>query len=430
MLLERRDVLKLVLGSAALSQGWAITKACAQNVPEISSVGTAPAFLKNSLVTLGVDGERFPGVLFGKNGVANEYGIDNCSVLNELDMTTGAVKQTVIPVSKPHGALRLGNGNLVITAHHTKTSAVVDRNHRLVKLLEAPEGYLYGGHSALIPEKNIVIICLRHDKAKTIADTGLLMVYDAKDFTFLGQYNSHGILPHEIRLLSDRDEFVLTHYGDIIGADPDGLEFNILEPKLSVLNSGDFSKKREYIQPIDGIYTHMDIGRSHNVYAISNQYVNYANKSPVEVQSTLEKHNISYNYIQPRMGKDRARIPVPSGVIRVNAVTGDREEFLSSENPFLRSQSVAAHPGTGRIFATYLYSNQLVVIDEPTKKVIVKSGRDYGFEMVRGVTNIPGSDYVAISDKDRGVAIIDAATLEKVKEFDIEHLTSVHLFAT
>jgi hypothetical protein len=427
MSLSRREVLKLILGSGAVAAGWAITSSStlASVLPTVSD----KKIINKSLITLGVDVTRHPDVLLGKSIVVKKFGVDNCSIISEISMITGELRQSIIPVNKPHGALRLGNGNLLVTSHHGNKSALLDEDHTLIQQLYAPDGYLYGGHSIHIPEKSIIIVPVRYSNPVDRTGTGLLMVYDDQDFKFLDQYNSHGIHPHEIHLLPQRNEFVVSHYGNIETPDPEGFSYNILEPKLSILDSNDFSMKREYIQPIDAIFTHIDVGASMDVYAVSNQYIPYDDANLDKLKSIMEKHNMEYNHIIPALAKHDYRVPVPGGIIRVNSETGDREVFLTSDEDFLRSQSIAAHRKSRRIFATYVYSNNLIIIDEATKKVIVKDANDYGFRAIRGVANIPGTDFVAISDQERGVAIINAITLKKIKDFPVDILKSAHIFA-
>ncbi len=428
MLMNRRDILKLILSTSAMAAGWSITGAQAATKP------TSPLpFQKNmpakSLVTLGGAIHRHPAAIFGESKIVNKYGLRNCSVLSELNLKTETLKQSVVPVAMAHGALRLKNGNLLITAHHRKTSALLDESHQPINVFDAPENYVFGGHATVFPEKNIVVIPVRHAHPTSKKDTGRLLVHDADNFKLLEEYDSGGIHPHEIRLLPERDEFVITHYGDITSDDPEGFMFNVLEPKLSVLDSNSFATKREYIQPMDAIYTHMDVGQSSNIYAISNQYIRYRDKTGDELKALLKKYNFKHEEALTYIEEVKNKMAVPLGIIRMDPVTGDREVFLSSKKDFLRSQSITAHTKSGRIFATYSNSNNLIVIDEKTKKITIKNAYDYGFHVLRGVTNIPGTDYIAISDRDHGIAIVNAITLEKVKEFPVSILSSPHIFA-
>ncbi len=428
MLMQRRDILKLILSSAALTAGWGITSASAATTK--TPAAPLPKEIKTkSLITLGTNANRFPDTVFDENKIAKVYGTDNCSIMTEVNIHTEQVRQSVVPVKMGHGVQRIKNGNLVATSHHHNTAALLDEEHTPIKVFNPPEGYVFGGHSMIFPEKNIVIVPVRHANPHSTKDTGRLLVYDATDFKPMGEYDSGGIHPHEIRLLPERDEFVVTHYGDIDGTDPEGFYFNVIEPKLSVLDSGNFSTKREYLQPIDAIYTHMDVGKGANVYAVANQYIRYRKKSSRELKKLLKSYNFQPKNAIPRLSSQRNKMAVPLGVIRVDAITGNREVFLTSNEDFLRSQSIAANPKSGRIFATYSFSNNLIVIDEATKKVTVKSAYDYGFRDIRGVTNIPNTNYVAISDKEQGIVIINATTLEKIKDFPIYVLSSPHIFA-
>lgn len=422
---SRRDILKFLLSGAAIAAGWSITGSSpAQAAPGASNL--LPGY-RGSLASAGIQGRRHPSVLLGEIS-GQDFDWLNSSFLTEVFPEDGTVKQTLIPMGQAHGILRIGNGNLLVSAHHGPESLLLDPDHKVIQRFKAPPGYVYGGHTVHIPEKDIIVVAVRNANPMTTADTGRLMVYDAKDFSFLDRYDSHGIHPHEIRLLPGGTEFAISHYGDIAAPDPDGLVFNILEPKLTILDSKTFEKKRDYVQPIDAIYTHMDVSKSGKVYAVTNQYIPYQNKSVDFLKEKYKTLNITNRHVIPPIGEERDRIAVPAGVIMVDPNTGDRHEFLISQDKQLRSQSVAAHKESGKIFATYVHSNTLIVINEADKTVFAKDGYDYGFGAIRGVTEIPGTDNIAVSDQEHGIAIVNAYTLEKVSDFQVDLLLAPHVF--
>lgn len=432
MNLGRRDVLKLALGSAALAAGWKMAANPAAIASASPHAGITHNGIKNTLIALGVQGHRHRDVLLGKIETAvpsSPSYFDRHSVITELDIQSGKVKQSAIPIADAHSAIRLPNGNLLITSHHRNTSILIDENHQFIKRILAPKGYLYGGHSRFLPQQNVAIVPARFATPKGLADTGLIMAHDPESFEVIGQYSSGGIHPHEIRVLPNQSEFVITHYGDIKTPHPKGLEFHVIEPKLSVYDLQTFAKKRDYVQPIDGIYTHMDIGIHGDVYAVSNQYVAIPDRKADAINALLQKHNLSHDLSLSFMSSRDSKLAIPSAVIKVNPQTGEREEFLVSEAQQLRSQSVAAHMPSKRIFATFVFSNTLVMIDEATRAVSAIDAFKYGMQAIRGVGAIPNSDYIAISDQERGIAIVNAYTLDMVQQFSPQIFLGTHIDA-
>jgi hypothetical protein len=430
----RRQALKLALGGTALAAGWQMlsggeAKAATGgfSLPPSTRKGH-----KNTLVGLGMHGNRhqdvflnnIPSALKGNPNYRSSH-----SVITEIDPKSGDATQSVLPMASAHAAMRLPTGNLFISAHHKTESLLIDEDHKVIKSYYAPAGYVYGGHGWLLPEQNVAMVALRHADPKTTKDTGLLMVYDADTFELLDQYDSGGIHPHEIRVLPDQKEFVVTHYGDVHSPNPSGLHFHVLEPKLSVYDLETFKKKADYIQPIDAIYTHMDVGAYGDVYAISNQYLYYSKLSDEQLAAQLKRMDIKHDHNVSFMSNKSRRIAIPGAVIKVNPKTGEREDLIVSEEAHLRSQSVAAHSKSKRVFATYVYSNNLVVVDEEAKTVSAVDAFKYGCHAVRGVAEIPDSDYIAVADQDRGVAIVNAKTMEMVNQFPTQLLQATHIFA-
>lgn len=429
----RRDFFKMALGSSALAAGWTFSSSAqaATTPSEYKHTSFNKKGFRDSLVTVGTAGNRTEAVFLRTVASAQpdspEYSpVHSC--VTEISLKDGSVKQTPIPFGKGHAAMRLPNGNLVITGHHVPDSALLDPDHKMIKHLKAPEGYVFGGHAQYFPEQDLALLAVRFGNAQSIENTGRLLVFDTNTFTLQDQIDTKGIHPHEIRMLPGGKEFVVTHYGDVFSPHPNGLAFHVIEPKLTVFDAKSFEPLRHYRQPIDAIYTHMDVGYQGDVYAVTNQYIDSRNKKTSEILRKMKEYNIKHNFARSSASASEGRIAIPGGVIKVNPKNGEREEFLVSEAINLRSQSVAAHNASKRVFATYVYSNTLLMIDEGAKKVVPLDAGEFGLSQIRGVTELPNTDYIAVSDQESGLAIVNAYTLQPVKYFKSANMWAPHIF--
>jgi hypothetical protein len=355
------------------------------------------------------------------------------SVITEIDLATGKYKQTWLPMAEGHHAQRLPDGKILCIGHHDVLSMVLNPDHSTALIMRAPEGYLYGGHGQPLPELGVLIVPLRARFAKSVKDTGLLEVYDLKTLQKLDGLPSGGIHPHEVRMLPGGKEFVITHYGEVHEYQPGSpFEFNIVEPKLTVYDSKTLKPLRHYVQDVNAILTHMDVGTDGNVYAVLNQYV-WDRTPPNDVmtkrKSPLEHFKDAwgtptFNFDLSAINDKQLAIPLP--MLRINPQTGEVKELFTAPETQMRSQSVAANPMSKRVFSTYTHTNTLVVSDEGGETRAIPAF-DLGVLDIRGVATVPNTPYILLAGQKRGLSLVDARTLQPVRRYDIPIFFSPHL---
>jgi len=430
----RRNIL-FGLGGAALGAAGAkaldsiADKKSAQaqtalSTPDTPAPKTPDYTLKGKLFALGANGSLHPQGM--ENDIKTGFG---GAVLSEIDMDTGKHKQTWLPMHGAHHALPTATGEVVCIAHHGPVCLVVDENHRIKHQFVADEGYVYGGHGQPMPEKGVFILPARHAQAMSVKDTGVLEVYDLKTFKLLDKLDSGGIHPHEIRMLPGNKELVVTHYGEVVEQNPGNpLVMNIVEPKLTVYDAETLKPVRHYVQDVNAILTHMDIGPDGHVYAVLNQYIRLATPEDKAraldvLRAILGKPEIDIDFHEDTIRRKRISIPLPT--LKINPLNGDVEQiFLGPKQN--RSQSVATNTMTGTVFATYLYTNTVAVMPKDAPAFALNMAR-FGIDTVRGVADIPGTPYIAVGSSYRGLAIVDVRTYELVKYFDMQVFVSPHL---
>lgn len=432
MATTRRDILiglgGALAGAAAAKATDVLDTKHTQAGTALSGAATAPAAkeytLKGRLFALGATGDLHP--IGMENSLKTGFG---GAVLSEVDMATGAIKQTWLPMHGAHHALPTKNGEVVCIAHHGPVSLVVDEDHKVKHQFVSDEGYVYGGHGQPLPEKGVFILPVRHAQARSVKDTGRLEIYDLQTFKLLDKLDSGGIHPHEIRMLPGRKEMVVTHYGEVAEFNPGNpLEMNIVEPKLTVYDAATLKPVRHYVQDVNAILTHMDIGPEGHVYAVLNQYIRL--KTPEDraraldvLRAILGHPDIDIAFHEDSIRRKRISIPLPT--LKINPLNGEVERIFIGKQQN-RSQSVATNTMTGTVFATYLYTNTLAVMpkDGPAFGLDMLK---YGIDTIRGVSDIPGTPYIAVGSSYRGLAVIDVRNYELVKHFDLQVFVSPHL---
>jgi hypothetical protein len=394
------------------------------STPDTAAPQAKDYTLKGKLFALGANGTLHPTGM--ENDLQTGFG---GAVLSEIDMATGATKQTWLPMHGAHHALPNDNGEVVCIAHHGPVSLVVDEDHKVKHQFISEEGYVYGGHGQALPEKGVFILPVRYARAMSVKDTGRFEIYDLKTFKLLDKLDTGGIHPHEIRMLPSKKELVVTHYGEVIEKNPSNpMELNIVEPKLSVYDADTLKPIRHYVQDINAILTHMDIGPEGHVFAVMNQYIRMHTpedraRAMAVLRLVLGKPDIDIEFHEDAIRRKRISIPLPT--LKINPLNGDVEEiFVGNEQN--RAQSVATNTLTGTVFATYLYTNTVLVIPH-NKPAFPLNMAKFGIDTVRGIADIPGTPYMAVGSSYRGMAVIDTRNFELVKYFNHQVFVSPHM---
>jgi hypothetical protein len=424
---------KLLYGlGGALAGASALSNRAQATETDLSKLScTKPFKLEGMALTLGTHGVYHPDAFEDwKKEPARPR-----SLITMTDLETGTYKQRVLDMPDGHHAMRLGSSNrIVCIGHHNKLSMVLNDDLSTRRIFIAPDGFVYGGHGYVDEPNNVFVLPARVEYPKKLEDQGIFEVYDLKTLRKIDELPSEGIHPHEIRLLPNGKEIVVTHYGEIArNLAPKGSHyyFNIVEAKLSVYDAKTLKPLRHYVQEdLNAILSHMAIDASGNVFAVSNQYVPFGRGRSFNMIQALQevekitgvKHNFELNPVMRE--EDRIAIPLP--VLRINPQTGEVKPYFVSNNDNRRSQSVAYQADVGKVFASFTYSNTLVTVDKDDKTEATDCFK-YGITQVRGVDAVPGTPYMIISDSYRGIALIDANTMELVRLYDVPVYRSPHV---
>ncbi|MBI1362733.1 MAG: DUF1513 domain-containing protein [Proteobacteria bacterium] len=425
--LNRRRLLTrlgLMAGASSLSLINPFTIKAATATP---TENTTPPVLKGVIYIVGENGTLLPEA----RGLTKEQ----CCVIRTLDLETGATKYAILPVHRGHVAIHAGNGNILVVGHHGNRNAFLDQNLNILKVLDAPKGYLFSGHGLYDPKRNYNIVPLRHEDPQSIKDTGLLQVYDASTLELVKTVSSGGLHPHEPKFIPGTDEIACTHYGELYTKSRPFIA-DVVEPKLSILDAETLAVKREYVQKDYAMLTHMDVDDEGNAYCVLTQAIKiYDTEKPWEealrdADMQLQSlYNFQRDFPLSYHVADRKRIEIPLPMVRINTQTGERRDFFTGYANHMRGQSVAKNSVAKVAIGVFHHSDMIISHKTDSDQVFMIGAVDIGLTDIRGICEIPGTPYMAIAGSNRGVVIVDARNFSVIRRYNVETHENVHLSA-
>jgi hypothetical protein len=356
------------------------------------------------------------------------------SVLTTLDLQTGQTRRTELLITDGHAALPLGGGRLACIAHHGPRSCVVDADHGLIATLDAPAGYLYGGHAIILPDRGVFVIPVRRAHQQTASDFGRFVLYDLGTLREIDQIEAAALHPHEMRLIPGAGEIAVTHYGDIHKPHPYFVH-NAVAPKLVIYDAATLKEKRSYAQETnDAMLTHMSVTPDGHAWCVLTQYYKVNPDPSLPPQEQMES---AYDAIRQATGKepdfeilpqgvDEGRIAMPLPFLRIDTRTGKTEALMPEPDASIRSQSVACNQQTGAAAATYFHSNALIV-QRPGKDAAIVTGKAIGIDGIRGVAELPETPFFVVTGSAQGAVILDSLTLEVIARFNVDNAHAPHV---
>ncbi len=168
-------------------------------------------------------------------------------LLNEA----GDARWTAELPGRGHGAaFRPGKSECVMFARRPGQFALVlDRSTgRQLQALRPPEGRHFYGHGCFSNDGR-TLFTTENDYD---GERGVVGLWDASDgYRRVGEFDSHGIGPHEVLLLPDGRTLAVANGGIVTHPDTGRQKLNIpeMEPSLALLNSRDGRLERSYTLP-------------------------------------------------------------------------------------------------------------------------------------------------------------------------------------
>ncbi|MBK7845723.1 MAG: DUF1513 domain-containing protein [Bdellovibrionales bacterium] len=346
--------------------------------------------------------------------------------LTEAFLDSHRIEQVELPMKEGHSALCLPERKLVCIGHKSTTSLFLDSDNKVIKEIKAPKGYMYGGHGLVFLNQKRVLITAHAAIASSEKDSGLIQVFSLDKMELIQQFSSHGIHPHEIRLLPGEKSYVVTHYGMLSeenNPNPQHFTFGVLNPKLSVFSvETNLPIVHHSVTPNYAIFTHMDIGSDGLVYGVNNQYwhTDFFKKNRPEHE--FGDNDFTLDPLEER--KDQVAVPLP--LVIIDPATGKQTDIFTSSKTQRRSQSIATNFLMEKVIATYPYSHTILVVNRDFSASTFDT-RSFGISGVRGVCEIPFTSKIVITGTEENIAVIDLKSMERVQFFPAKLNASIHV---
>ena len=348
-------------------------------------------------------------------------------VLTSVDLSTGNVKQRILDYRAGHMAEPLPDGRLLALCRLDNKMFVLNSAHEMLQQIDAPEGYDYGGHALVLPEKDLVILpCAKAPFAQTADDIGLFVVRRMSTLELVKTVPASGINPHQIMLTPDGKGFAVAYYGNV-GKHGEGIiGFNVLAPRLVIYDLETFAPIRIFDIPTkyEGASNHLFFDHQGHIYA---QLLQVAHAVPGGLKAWCDyyrKFNLPATDLKSQETR-RRQFFYHTPLIRFNVQTGELEEVFQDPENFRYPLSSCQHPETGRVFIACPGSGNFVV-REPDDTYKAIPAFSLGLFAGAGVCNIPNTPYVALCDEEHGITIFDAHKLKAVARYNVTFSTQTH----
>lgn len=379
------------------------------------------------LYTTGRHGRLYPG--------QHDSFDRNMSVLTELDIRTGKVRQATAPIDNAHYVVAMpARDNLLMVVQQSHVSALFDGDMQLKRLISLPAEFNFSGHGIHLPEKNVIFLST-YSKGDGL---GLIQIYDDTSLELLDEFPSGGIRPHDMSLFNDGTRIALAQAGNQrYGRDTANRaatsEDDLYTPKLTIIDIASRSTVRHMPIAVQAPMVHLAVDRHDNVYSVLQKYIDTsAQRNTDDIRAEMKRyfpHGLpdNFNPLDVEPGGEGIAVPMP--FMRFDTTKDRITEIFSSANEQRRSQSVILQQQTGLVIAAYVFSEHLLCVREDQSHFTVHTP-SFGIQDPIGLCDIAGTPYFAVAGMFEDIAIIDARNMRPVQHFHevlyrCSHLTPV-----
>ncbi|MBU0656804.1 MAG: DUF1513 domain-containing protein [Gammaproteobacteria bacterium] len=167
--------------------------------------------------------------------------------LTRLDISNGQMQSVAVPM-RGHAVLPLADGKVLMFGRRPAFESVaVEFGEGSTTPIKAEAGRHFDGHGCLSANGDVLFTSENAYDAKR----GVLGIRDSKTFQHLGEYDTHGLDPHDIHLMPDGKTLVVANGG--IEQHPDfgrrKLNLDTMQPSLVYLDAATGQKIDEYRLP-------------------------------------------------------------------------------------------------------------------------------------------------------------------------------------
>lgn len=168
-----------------------------------------PAFAGKGMGTLVMPSLKTPQASFGGSNP------DSGNVVSVVDFAAKKVRWTATPLSKSHSAMPVPRlpGTVVIFEKDGPSGCLVSLSEpKVTRVLHARPGWNFNGHGAFSADGSLLYDTEYNQANK---DESAIVIRDGKTFEIVGELDSHGYQPHDLRFIKGGTRLVVGHYGHI-----------------------------------------------------------------------------------------------------------------------------------------------------------------------------------------------------------------------
>lgn len=384
-----------------------------------------------------INGQSFGARILAVGGQGHLFDKDKKgSVVSEVDLKSGWVRQKWIPLLSPHAPSYLPNNDILALSAHSFETLILDSELNVKESLKTPKGFFFGGHSLILEDYGWLAIAIKKSVSDSLERPGYIAFYDLKNYKFIKAIPAYSTFVHDMERIAS-DEIAISQYGtlffDFQSTDRPYIDKNnvsfLMEPKqptISYLNLKNLEYTQHRIIEQSHGLNHIALGHDKNLYSVSVQavkkdesglkYINDRYHDSEIVKATAGDHTLKDTYIV---------LPSPIQSIPYS-INENVSEFLEKPSLQLRSQDLTSNISKDYVISTYPNSSSIGILTNGHKMTTYKTN-NWGLESPRAVVNFGQSEFFALADQNKSMAIINSKDMSLATSIDISCYRVIHM---
>lgn len=408
--LDRRTLAAFLAGSGV---AYAATRFAGRDTAGLPGLGA-------SLAGAGAGATRRLAILGTKPSGRMPYrgGDEGGSVLTLLELSTGVATHVALDFPEAHALVDLGAHGWAIVGNH-RVLTLTERDFRVRRRVEAPEGREFGGHAVLLADGARLVVGLRTARSAEESRLGELAVVDVATGATTGRLASGGYEPHDLRRLAD-GRLVVANYGNKRRADLQSYE--AFAPTIALFDGVSLSLEKIVPGPSLGALSHLAEGPRGTLALLPAALATLAPDALASLAQSLG--GAPADLSPPEILENKIGRPAP--ILTLELGSESWRSYLVEPAKQRRPQSIAWSPRARAWFVAYPFSDQVARLGVDGS-VRFRSGFELGLAHVRGVAVDPVDGDVFVSGQFRGICRIDAEDLALLARVDVPLFDAVHV---
>ncbi|MCB1614459.1 MAG: hypothetical protein KDI30_00455 [Pseudomonadales bacterium] len=346
----------------------------------------------------------------------------NGSTLIHLDLNKGFTRYHLLPdYHSGHSLIEIDPDNFYCTPYSGKQPSpclFLDSAFNITARIDAPEGFAFGGHSALLPDGKTIFGCFNPTN-RFKQNTGIAYLVDTATKKLVKTFNTPLLHAHDMIVSIDQQHIIVSDDGTVEGPIDSNSPFSeiIQDPAVYFFNCNTLEIDKKVQHGHNGSFVHIDQDQDGSIYGAIEQFI-YADAKPeLYLEPLLHEKTAAYIASYNKGGE----IPLPSPMVRISA-SDKRAESISAQleyhtNPF----DIKFNTNSGYLVNVFVDSNTLVRYNPRNGKSDYFSTTDYGISKPFGLANLGNTSLMALSGFDRGIAVFDTNDMSYVTCFSQEN---------